>query len=117
MNKEQIINELLKLKDKEVIAIIDEGRARKREERGIIRGIYDRVFTIEINNVLISFISSLDIFEYSSFFLLVFINTNVEVIPIIAITASNSTNVNALFFICFTYYKNYNIKRKQLYRF
>mgnify|MGYP007069117603 CR=1 FL=1 len=41
MNKEQIINELLKLKDKEVIAIIDEGRARKREERGIIRGIYD----------------------------------------------------------------------------
>lgn len=55
MNKEQIINELLKLKDKEVIAIIDEGRARKREERGIIRGIYDRVFTIEINNVLTSF--------------------------------------------------------------
>ena len=53
MNKEQIINELLKLKDKEVIAIIDEGRARKREERGII--IYDRVFTIEINNVLTSF--------------------------------------------------------------
>lgn len=55
MNKEQIINEILKLKDKEVIAIIDEGRARKREERGIIRGIYDRVFTIEINNVLTSF--------------------------------------------------------------
>lgn len=55
MNKEQIINKLLKLKDKEVIAIIDEGRARKREERGIIRGIYDRVFTIEINNVLTSF--------------------------------------------------------------
>ena len=48
-------NELLKLKDKVVIAIIDEGRARKREERGIIRGIYDRVFTIEINNVLTSF--------------------------------------------------------------
>ena len=41
MNKEQIIKELLKLKDKEVIAIIDEGRARKREEKGFIRGIYD----------------------------------------------------------------------------
>ena len=53
MNKEQIINELLKLKDKEVIAIIDEGRARK--EKGFIRGIYDRVFTIEINNLLTSF--------------------------------------------------------------
>ena len=35
MNKEQIIKELLKLKDKEVIAIIDEGRARKREEKKI----------------------------------------------------------------------------------
>ena len=55
MNKEQIINELLKLKDKEVIVIIDEGRARKREEKGFIRGIYDRVFTIEINNLLTSF--------------------------------------------------------------
>lgn len=35
MNKEQIINELLKLKDKEVIAIIDEGRARKEKKEAL----------------------------------------------------------------------------------
>lgn len=55
MNREKIISELLKLKETEVLAIIDEGRARKREEKGVIKGVYDRVFTMEINNVLTSF--------------------------------------------------------------
>ncbi len=47
--------ELLKLKGKNVTAIIDEGRSRKRIEKAIIKDVYDRIFTIEINNMITSF--------------------------------------------------------------
>lgn len=53
--RENIKLELLKLKNKKVKLIIDEGRARKKEEIGLIKNIYDRVFTVEINNVITSF--------------------------------------------------------------
>lgn len=46
---------LLKLKGKEVTAIIDEGRSRKKEEKVIIRGVYDKIFVIEINGINTSF--------------------------------------------------------------
>ncbi len=52
---ENIKKELYKLKDKKVTAIIDEGRSRKRIEQGIIKGIYNKIFTIEINDMLLSF--------------------------------------------------------------
>lgn len=50
-----IKNMLLELKDNDLIAIIDEGRSRKREEKCKIKGIYDRIFTIEVDNNLLSF--------------------------------------------------------------
>ena len=40
---ENIKKELLKLKGKEVEIIIDEGRSRKRKEKGIIKDIYKHV--------------------------------------------------------------------------
>lgn len=52
---ENIKKELFYLKDKPVTAIIDEGRSRKRIEQGIIKGIYNKIFTIEINNMITSF--------------------------------------------------------------
>lgn len=52
---DNIKRELFELKDKPVTAIIDEGRSRKRIEQGLIKGIYNRVFTIEINSMLTSF--------------------------------------------------------------
>lgn len=52
---ENIKKELLEMKDKPVTAIIDEGRSRKKVEEGIIRGIYNKIFTIEINNMITSF--------------------------------------------------------------
>lgn len=51
-----IKNQLEQLKNKELIAVIDEGRSRKTQERCRIRGIYNRIFTIEIsNNCILSF--------------------------------------------------------------
>ncbi len=50
-----IREELLKLKDKNLIAIIDEGRSKKREEKCKIRDIYKRIFTLEIDNSILSF--------------------------------------------------------------
>ena len=50
-----IKNMLLELKDNDLIAIIAEGRSRKREEKCKIKGIYDRIFTIEVDNNLLSF--------------------------------------------------------------
>jgi uncharacterized protein Veg len=50
-----IISKLKELRGKKVLAIIDEGRSRKKEEQCKIKGIYNRVFTIEIDNVLMSF--------------------------------------------------------------
>lgn len=52
---EKIREELIKLKDKELEFIIDEGRSRKRKEKGIIKGVYSRIFIVEINNVNNSF--------------------------------------------------------------
>lgn len=52
---ENIKKELFELKDKPITAIIDEGRSRKRIEQGIIKGIYNKIFTIEINNMITSF--------------------------------------------------------------
>lgn len=52
---ENIKRELFELKDKPVTAIIDEGRSRKRIEQGVIKGIYNKIFTIEINNMITSF--------------------------------------------------------------
>ena len=46
---------LLELKDKNLIAIIDEGRSRKRKEKCKIKGIYNKIFTIECNNIILSF--------------------------------------------------------------
>ena len=52
---ENIKKELLKLKGKEVEIIIDEGRSRKRKEKGIIKDIYKRNFIVIINNINNSF--------------------------------------------------------------
>lgn len=52
---ENIKKELLKLKGKEVEIIIDEGRSRKRKEKGIIKDIYNRNFIVIINNINNSF--------------------------------------------------------------
>lgn len=45
----------MEIKGKNVTAIIDEGRSRKRIEQGVIKDVYDRIFTIEINGVITSF--------------------------------------------------------------
>ena len=50
-----IYNYLSGLKDKQLIAIIDEGRSRKKEIKCKINGIYRRIFTIESENILMSF--------------------------------------------------------------
>lgn len=50
-----IRNTLNDLKNKDIIIIIDEGRSRKRKEIGKINGVYNRIFTILINDVLMSF--------------------------------------------------------------
>lgn len=51
----EIKEELRKLKGKEVLAIIDEGRSRKKEEKVIIKDVYDNVFLIEMNGINTSF--------------------------------------------------------------
>ena len=50
-----IRDKLNKLKDRELIAIIDEGRSRKRREKCRIKNIYGRIFTIEIDDKVLSF--------------------------------------------------------------
>lgn len=54
MNK-SIRETLNELKGKNLLAIIDEGRSRKRKEFCTIEGVYNRIFTIRIDNVLMSF--------------------------------------------------------------
>ena len=51
-NIHNILNEI---KEKELIAIIDEGRSRKKEVKCKIKDIYRRIFTIECDNLLMSF--------------------------------------------------------------
>ncbi len=46
---------LCELKDKQLIAVIDEGRSRKRKEKCKIKKIYRRIFTIETENLFYSF--------------------------------------------------------------
>ena len=46
---------LLELKDKDLIAVIDEGRSRKRKEYCMINGIYNRIFTIKTKDSVLSF--------------------------------------------------------------
>ena len=50
-----IKNRLKKLLNKEILVTIDEGRSRKRIEKAKVKGVYNRIFTIEINNLLMSF--------------------------------------------------------------
>lgn len=50
-----IKNKLNSLINKDLLVEIDEGRSRKRKEKGRINGIYDRIFTIQINGNLMSF--------------------------------------------------------------
>ena len=50
-----IYNILKEIKEKELIAIIDEGRSRKKEVKCKIKDIYRRIFTIECDNLLMSF--------------------------------------------------------------
>ena len=50
-----IKNTLNELKNKDVVIVINEGRSRKRKEIGKITGVYNRIFTILINNQLMSF--------------------------------------------------------------
>ena len=46
---------LNELKGKKILAIIDEGRSRKRKEECIIKEVYRRIFIIENNNKIYSF--------------------------------------------------------------
>lgn len=50
-----IQNQLNGLKDKNLVAIIDEGRSKKIKEKCRIKGIYSRIFTIQVNNYIKSF--------------------------------------------------------------
>ena len=52
---ENIIKDLNNYKGREVEFIIDEGRSRKRKEKGIIKEIYRRNFIAEINDINVSF--------------------------------------------------------------
>lgn len=50
-----IHNKLNDLINKDILITIDEGRCRKRNEKAKIKGVYNRIFTIEINDLLMSF--------------------------------------------------------------
>lgn len=50
-----IRKQLLELKDNKLIAIIDEGRSRRIKEKCRIKGIYNRIFTIETESSIKSF--------------------------------------------------------------
>ena len=52
---ETLRKDLNKYKDVEVEFIIDEGRSRKRKEKGKIKEIYRRNFIVEINGMNVSF--------------------------------------------------------------
>ena len=50
-----IRNLLEELSNKELVAIIDEGRSRKSKKKCRIDGIYNRIFTIRTEDTLLSF--------------------------------------------------------------
>lgn len=52
---ENLRKDLNNYKGKEVEFIIDEGRSRKRKEKGVIKEIYRRNFIVEINDINVSF--------------------------------------------------------------
>ena len=52
---EEIKRELCKHKGKELELIIDEGRSKKKYEKGILKDIYNRTFVLEINNINTSY--------------------------------------------------------------
>lgn len=52
---QDIKNELYKYKGKEVELIIDEGRSKKKYEKGILKDIYNRTFVVEVNNINTSY--------------------------------------------------------------
>ena len=51
----EIKNKLNKLINKDIFIVIDEGRSRKRKEKAVIKGVYNRIFTIKVNDLLMSF--------------------------------------------------------------
>lgn len=52
---ENLRKDLNNYKGIEVEFIIDEGRSRKRKEKGIIKEVYKRNFIAEINDINVSF--------------------------------------------------------------
>lgn len=52
---ENLRKDLNNYKGREVEFIIDEGRSRKRKEKGIIKEVYKRNFIAEINDINVSF--------------------------------------------------------------
>lgn len=52
---EIVKEELSKYKDKNVEILINEGRSKKRKEKGKIKDLYSRIFIIEINGINNSF--------------------------------------------------------------
>lgn len=52
---ENLRKNLNNYKGMEVEFIIDEGRSRKRKEKGIIKEVYRRNFIAEINDINVSF--------------------------------------------------------------
>lgn len=51
----EIQKKLKNLINKELYVEIDEGRSRKIKQKAKIKGVYDKIFTIELNNIVISF--------------------------------------------------------------
>lgn len=52
---ENLRKDLNNYKGREVEFIIDEGRSRKRKEKGVIKEIYRRNFIVKINDINVSF--------------------------------------------------------------
>ena len=51
----EIQKKLKKLINKELYVEIDEGRSKKIKELAKIKGVYNRIFTIEVKNIIMSF--------------------------------------------------------------
>ena len=51
----KIKDKLSSLINKNIILEIDEGRSKKRKEKGKIKSVYDRIFIVEVNGVNMSY--------------------------------------------------------------
>ena len=51
----EIKNTLLKYKGEEIELIVDEGRSKKRYEKGVLKDIYNRTFVVQVNNINVSY--------------------------------------------------------------